>query len=257
MTGSRTARGGFQNEDAVAAKFESWKEDFEAQQWLQYMGSDLEHITEVKATVLRGRDKADIVLKIVQDNILKLQRNVSLKKFNRDADYNQIERGWVDSYKDYWNMPTGVVNSLKKFVGEISPASLYQRGILSMEQFNALRDQRRFFLNELEDHEIRSTIQFFSDWKMVIASDLLRGRKGYKAEWILVTAFDESTNLTEWTIKDIDTAIDLYADGPVGLTDRGSLMIGRIVLQRKGGDGGRDTANMMQFKIHPGELFTI
>ena len=80
MTGSRTARGGFQNEDAVAAKFESWKEDFEAQQWLQYMGSDLEHITEVKATVLRGRDKADIVLKIVQDNILKLQRNVSLKR---------------------------------------------------------------------------------------------------------------------------------------------------------------------------------
>ena len=28
-------------------------------------------------------------------------------------------------------------------------------------------------------------------------------------------------------------------------------------MQRKGGDGGRKTANMLQFKINPAELFNI
>jgi hypothetical protein len=28
-------------------------------------------------------------------------------------------------------------------------------------------------------------------------------------------------------------------------------------MQRKGGDGGRDTAKMLQFKINPSELFNI
>ncbi len=30
---------------------------------------------------------------------------------------------------------------------------------------------------------------------------------------------------------------------------------GRITMQRKGGDGGRDTAKMLQFKINPALLF--
>jgi len=36
---------------------------------------------------------------------------------------------------------------------------------------------------------------------------------------------------------------------------RGNFRIGRITKQRKGGDGGRPTANMLQFKINPAELF--
>ena len=38
------------------------------------------------------------------------------------------------------------------------------------------------------------------------------------------------------------------------MTPRGSISIGKITVQRKGGDGGRDTANMLQFKINPAEL---
>ena len=34
-----------------------------------------------------------------------------------------------------------------------------------------------------------------------------------------------------------------------------SLKIGKIGMQRKGGDGGRDTAKMLQFKVNPVELF--
>lgn len=33
------------------------------------------------------------------------------------------------------------------------------------------------------------------------------------------------------------------------------LKLGRVTVQRKGGDGGRKTANMLQFKVNPTELF--
>ena len=35
----------------------------------------------------------------------------------------------------------------------------------------------------------------------------------------------------------------------------GNLRIGRITMQRKGGDAGRATAKMLQFKINPVLLF--
>ena len=34
-------------------------------------------------------------------------------------------------------------------------------------------------------------------------------------------------------------------------------VVWKITMQRKGGDGGRITANMLQFKINPAELFEI
>jgi hypothetical protein len=43
-------------------------------------------------------------------------------------------------------------------------------------------------------------------------------------------------------------------DGDVKISPRGSLYIGKITMQRKGGDRGRPTANMLQFKINPIDL---
>ena len=35
----------------------------------------------------------------------------------------------------------------------------------------------------------------------------------------------------------------------------GSLKVGKITMQRKGGDAGRESAKMLQFKINPCLLF--
>ena len=51
-----------------------------------------------------------------------------------------------------------------------------------------------------------------------------------------------------------DTA-KFYGEGKVEITRAGNLKIGRITMQRKGGDGGRETAKMLQFKINPVQLF--
>ena len=47
------------------------------------------------------------------------------------------------------------------------------------------------------------------------------------------------------------------SEGKVEITSRGNLKIGKIGMQRKGGDAGRETANMLQFKVDPVELFDI
>ena len=56
-------------------------------------------------------------------------------------------------------------------------------------------------------------------------------------------------------LSDINKAMSIFGEGEVKISPRGSISIGRITLQRKGGDGGRKTANMLQFKIRPCDLF--
>ncbi|VEG85476.1 R.HinP1I restriction endonuclease [Campylobacter upsaliensis] len=38
---------------------------------------------------------------------------------------------------------------------------------------------------------------------------------------------------------------------------QGSLKIGKVTMQRKGGDGGKESAKMLQFKIDPCKLLHI
>ena len=52
-------------------------------------------------------------------------------------------------------------------------------------------------------------------------------------------------------------AIKYFGSGDVRITKKGNLKIGRITMQRKGGDNGRSTANMLQFKINPVDLFEL
>lgn len=90
---------------------------------------------------------------------------------------------------------------------------------------------------------------------MLIVSDILRGRGEFSAEWVLVAQKIE--NNARWVLKNINEVIQYYSKGEVEMSPRGSINIGRIGVQRKGGDGGRPTANMLQFKIDPTELFDL
>ena len=51
--------------------------------------------------------------------------------------------------------------------------------------------------------------------------------------------------------------VNFYGQGEVLLTKKGNLVIGKVKIQRKGGDGGKDTANMLQFKFDPCLLFGL
>lgn len=58
-----------------------------------------------------------------------------------------------------------------------------------------------------------------------------------------------------WVLKPMNYCLNFFGNGDVEITERGNFRIGRITMQRKGGDGGRDSAKDLQFKINPAELF--
>lgn len=84
--------------------------------------------------------------------------------------------------------------------------------------------------------------------KILILNDILKGRGQFASEWFLVILRLEDK--VEWVLKPINEVINFYG-GDVIFSPQGSLKIGKVTMQRKGGDGGRESAKMLQFKINP------
>lgn len=110
-------------------------------------------------------------------------------------------------------------------------------------------------MNEFTDNEQIMLLNWFKNNKILVLSDILRGRGEFSAEWMLVA--QKLSQNSRWTLKNINEVLQHYGDGDVVISPRGSLKIGRVTMQRKGGDNGRPTANMLQFKIDPAELFEL
>lgn len=195
------------------------------------MSYSLEKIEYVKAMVIRG-DKSDLNLKI------------QVKLVSNKKEYNQIDKRWLKSYNELWNIPSNVYTTLKYFTEELKP---YR---------DRVRDDRRMFMDELTEEEKELVLKWLNDNKLLIISDILKGRGEFSAEWVLVV--QKLKENARWVLKNINEVINYYfSDGKVEITPRCSIKIGRVTLQRKGGDNGRVTANMLLFKINPTELFDI
>ena len=241
--GSKIAKDGFNNEKDIADKFINWKNDDEAKSWLKTMGYNLKEIEYVYAEVLHGY-KTDVQVQVT----IKLKRvveaqNLQIKLVSNDKGFNQIDKRWIKNYKEMWNIPDNIVKLLQYFTGELPP---YRKNT---------KDSRRMFMNEFSVEERRELINFFEENKALIILDIVKGRGILAAEWILVVK--KTVNESLWVLKPINVAINHYSEGKVEITNRGSMKIGRITMQRKGGDAGRDTAKMLQFKVDPTELFNV
>ncbi|MEK7640917.1 MAG: type II restriction endonuclease [Patescibacteria group bacterium] len=242
--GSKTARGGFKNERDVIKRFNNWKNDPVAREWLKAMGYGISEIEYVKAEKVRGQYKADIQVRIRITIKLKSQedlQNLQVKLVSRPQGFNQIDKRWIDKYVELWSIPKDIIKILKLFTGELKPPS------------KKSKDSRRMIFSEMGIADQKKIVKFFDDNKILIVSDLLKGRGEFSADWVLVILKSKSVN--KWVLKSINEAMNIFGGGEVRITDRGSLKIGKIGMQRKGGDGGRDTAKMLQFKVNPVLLF--
>ena len=242
--GSATAKGGFKNEKDVIDKFNNWQKDEVARKWLEAMGYKLNDIEYVKATKIRGSYKADVQVRIQITIKLKSQsdiQNLQVKLVSNPQGFNQIDKRWVDKYVELWNIPNDIIRLLKLFTGEIKPTK------------KKLKDSRRILLSEFSNKVQEKILDFFRQNKILIISDLLKGRGEFSADWVLVIL--KANNESRWILKSINEAMNVFGSGEIRITERGSLRIGTILMQRKGGDNGRDTAKMLQFKINPVELF--
>ena len=237
--GSVTAKRGFKNEKDVVKKFNGWKKDEDAQAWLETMGYKLKEIEKVKAVQITGSHKTDVqvVIKIYLKQGLGIE-NISIKLTSNPQGFNQIDKRWIDKYTELWNMPKNIARTLKMFTGETKPDK------------PSPRDNRRIFLDELNSQKQKEIIEFFEKNKILIVADLFKGRDNLAAGWMLIYQKDINT----WTLLPIAMVMNFYGNGPVVTTPKGSLKIGKIGMQRKGGDNGRPSATMLQFKINPCEI---
>ena len=188
LIGSHTAKGGFENEYDIVEKFNNYKTDIEAKKWLSIMGYDFEKIgtliaipipvrisknkaTEFGATPEKIDDtikykKADVQvqLEIKVDDVI-YRENLSLKKANKGANFNQIDKRPVETYQNMWGFSDSICETLKKFTGEILPTK---------EESVNLKDTRRWYLNELPKEKVDELISFFETNKVLVFNDILK-----------------------------------------------------------------------------------
>lgn len=237
--GSATAKGGFRNEDDVVDKFNNWEKDEDARKWLIIMDYNLNEIEKVEAVKITGSHKTDVQvkIKIYLKNIIAAE-NISVKLVSNPSGFNQIDKRWVDKYVELWSIPAKITKALKLFTGETKPRK------------KRLKDSRRMFIDEMDKKTQKEIIDFFESNKFLVVADILKGRDKLAASWMLI--YIKPSNL--WTLLPISLVINFYGNGEVCVSRDGSIRIGRITMQRKGGDSGRPTANMLQFKINPAQI---
>ena len=249
MTGSEIAKGGFSNEEEVANKFNNWKTDLDAQRWLKIMMYDLEEILDVKAEKIGQRGfKSDInvaisifITKKLKQSEITTVENIQVKLVSGKSGFNQVEKRKVSQYIKQWHLTPNLIRLLKHYDGEIPP---YKPG----------RHEKRMFVDEFSQEEQLELMNYFQSHIVMIVSDVIRGRGRFAAEWTLV--INKYQGNYNWVLISINEAIQFYlGDCKVNFTKTGNIHLGNITLQRKGGDGGADSANMLQFKSDPMILF--
>lgn len=211
------------------------------------MGYNINEIENVLALKVSKHYKTDIQVRInikvknkPQIDVQNLQvKLVSCNSRHKPGGFNQIDKRWLKKYQELWGIPDNVMNLLQLYTGEKKPVN------------SNTEDKRRTKAHEFTTEEQKTLISFLEENKILIASDILKGRGKYAAEWILVIIKDYPEY---WALKPINFALNHYIQGKVRITPKGAIKLGKITMQRKGGDAGRETANMLQFKIDPIEM---
>lgn len=238
--GSQTAKNGFRNEKDIVTKFNNWQNDNEAKQWLEIMGYKISKIKKVEARQISGyKTDVQVEIKIELTDVVCFE-NLQVKLISNLRGFNQIDKRWIDSYVKLWNIPKEVSDLLRYYTGEILPYK------------NSIRDSRRMFVDEFSSEERNIILKFLIENKTLIIADIFKGRGGIPPEWMLVV--QKLTNNSKWILKPMNFVLNYYGNGDVHFTQRGNIKIGRVTMQRKGGNRGRNTAKMLQFKINPAEL---
>ncbi len=239
---SDIAKSGFITEEQVVSEFNNWKESTITPQWFKQIKiSDIKHVAAHTTRSLGKNTKADVLVTINGTQI-----GISVKKFK--ASFNQLDKRRIDSYEEMWNIPDNVSTILRKYCGE--------EGFRPIDHKRTnVRDTRRYFLNELDQSEQRDLLEFFTRCQRQIVNDILQGYQEPKADYMLVVQ-KNGDGLERSKIVDINTVIE-YVLGPVHITKKGSLKMGKITVQRKGGDAGKSSAQMLQFKFSPQDVLDL
>ena len=161
ILGSLTAKNGFANEDDIVDKFNNWQNDETAKKWLtimQYNISDIEYVKAVKLSGYKTDVQVQVTVKL--KDVIDAQ-NLQVKLVSNPKGFNQIDKRWVDKYVEMWNIPTNITNIIKRYTGEIAP------------NIENPKDERRMFANEFTSEEQNLVVEWLSNNKSLIVSDII------------------------------------------------------------------------------------
>jgi predicted transcriptional regulator len=194
---------------------------------------------------LQKYKKADVQIQlyIKLNNVIKIE-NISVKKANRGANFNQVDKRPVSEYQKMWGFNDKIANLLKLFTGEI----------IEKNNYNYSKTPKRLFLYDFSLLEQEKIIAFFKQNKVRVVADIIKGRGGFSADWVLVCQTEKDSELKNWKLAEINQVLNFLCQGDVKVSPKGSLNIGEITMQRK---GGTPDPTSLQFKINPLDLFLI
>ncbi len=231
-------------ESKVVDTFKNWKEDKEAKKWLEIMGYQIKEIEAININTPKNSYKYDIQLEIKFVNKSIEIVNLQLKIIQNEIFFNQIDKGRLKKYGELWTIPEDVYKLLEYFTGDRKP------------KINNIEDERRMHFNEFSKEEQEIIVKFFSENKSEIVHDILLGKDNISAHWILIMLRTEDGH-AKWQLVSIENASIHLSKGKVSITPEGSLKIGNIIMQRKGGDRGSVSSNMLQFTANMTELVKL
>ena len=195
---------------------------------MEYDFSKIEYVKAVKLSGFKTDVQVQITIKLKE--AIDVQ-NLQVKLVSNPKGFNQIDKRWVDKYVEMWNIPVNISYILKRYTGEIKPNILTPK------------DNRRMFANEFSEKEQSDILLWLNNNQSFMVSDILKGRGQFAAEWMLVAQKTKSNS--RWILKPMNFCLNYFGNGNVEMTERGNFKIGKITMQRKGGDGGRNTVNML------------
>ncbi|MEZ5951751.1 MAG: hypothetical protein R3C12_21580 [Planctomycetaceae bacterium] len=155
--GSETAKNGFHVKPTWCLDSATGGLTKQLSEWLQIMGYRVDEIEWVRAAKIPGSHKADVQVQVtIKLTAVVGVENLQVKLVSQSAGFNQIDKRWVKSYAELWNIPGDHHTLLRRFTGELPPIGT--------------TNPRRTFADEFTSVEQGALLTFLTDHQTLIVS---------------------------------------------------------------------------------------
>jgi hypothetical protein len=170
--------------------------------------------------------------------------NIQAKLVSNKRGANQVDKRYISAYRESFlsDMPDNVYTGLRLYTGELPPIITNCRD----------EEQRRMYMDELQYDTRVAIIKYLTAKKSIILNGIFKGTGDRTADWLLIRQKYDDVYRT--LVRSMPYAIKFFGGGKVTISEKGNIKLGRVTLQRKGGDKGKRSACMAQFKIDPIDL---
>jgi len=245
MSGSKTAKGGFNYEHQLVGEFNNWKHSQSARKMLSAMDIVAGDIQSILAKKVKGSVKPDIEIEILFNNGKKRKIPISVKKYVPSADFNHVCRSSVEKYHTIFGFDKITFECLSVFTGEVTPSShpeLLKSGV-------TLSGKRKTF-KDFEESLVAGVLDWFEKNLEKVITYSFCGEK-QKPEFLIIG--QDTGNGIHPHVYGMSDVVGYLSQKGVSISPRGSIKLGNgeMTFQRKGGTG---SPTNLQFKFKPSEI---